>query len=314
MNIMVPLSDPEMLDPFCDSGADEFYLGIYDPVWENRFGTFSEMNRMSSFGSRANMELFVLEKTAKKIQARGKKVFVTLNSASYSYDEIRYLECIVEKLSSISIDGLIVGNLSLLTRLRSCGIPITMSTMGGIYNRDIVEFYWKMGIRRIILPRDISSSDLEKIVKLFPEISFEVFIMRNGCKYSDSSCMSFHARKYGSMCSSFDCLANEIHILNFRDPKFAREVYANHTLFSQAFHKSACGLCAIDWLLRIGIQSVKVVGRADDPKALCRDIQRIRSLIDCSKESVNYFSENCLYGLNCYYPYCYDVHLKSTQS
>jgi len=184
MNIMVPLSDPEMLGQLCDAGADEFYLGFYDPAWESIFGPFSEINRMSSFGSRANMEFPVLAETVHKIHAQGKKAFLTLNSGSYSFKEIQYLDHLAEKFLSISIDGLIVGNLPLLMQLRNYGVPITISTMGGAYNSAIVSFYEAIGIQRMIIPRDVSPMDLERIVKQFPKIEFEVFLMRNGCKYS----------------------------------------------------------------------------------------------------------------------------------
>ena len=56
MNIMVPIQNESLVNELVQAGTDEFYFGFKDSKWERRFGTFSEINRMSSFGSRANFD------------------------------------------------------------------------------------------------------------------------------------------------------------------------------------------------------------------------------------------------------------------
>ena len=301
MNIMVPLSCAEMLERFCRAGADEFYIGFYDPAWDMRFGTFEEINRMSSFGSLANFPLQALEEIIARIHILRKKVFVTLNSATYSFEQIQWMDRYIQLLRSVSVDGIILGSLELLHHLRGCGIPLTLSTMGGAYNSDIVSFYQDMGIRRLILPRDMTLPDMERIVPRFPHLEFEVFLMRNGCKYSDSNCMTYHSRRYGSMCAVLDTGAYTIETNRTFTHREIREIHANHALFTKAFHKRACGLCAVDNLLQMGISSVKIVGRADAPDVVAADIQQVRALIDGPGNSEMCAGENCLYNLNCYY-------------
>ncbi len=301
MNIMVPLAHADMLDEFCQAGADEFYFGFCDNAWDGVFGTFEEINRMSSFGSQANVGLEDLNNIVAQIQARRKKAYITLNSAAYSTAQLKWIDAYVEQLRSLKVDGIIVGSLELLVRLRDCGIPLTMSTMGGAYNSNVVSLYRDLGIRRVILPRDVTLCDMEKIVLQFPDISFEAFLMRNGCKYSDSGCMSYHARKYGSMCAMLDAGPCTFDIDSEEDVPMIREIYANHVLFTQAFHKKACGLCAVDELMEMGIASVKIVGRADDPASVIQDIRRVRALIDHPGHSKESIVDCCLYRLNCYY-------------
>jgi len=301
VNIMVPLARADMLDEFCQAGADEFYFGFYDSAWEGVFGTFEEINRMSSFGSLANADIADLGNIVAQIQTRGKKAYVTLNSAAYSPAQLKWIDDYVEQLRSLKVDGIIVGSLELIYRLRDCGVPLTVSTMGGAYNSKVFALYRDLGVKRVILPRDITLRDMEKIVLQFPDISFEAFLMRNGCKYSDSGCMSYHARKHGSICAMLDSGSCTIDIGPTDDTQMVREAYATHALFTHAFHKKACGLCAVDKLMEIGISSVKIVGRADDPASVSQDIRRVRDLINYpghSKESVN---NCCLYQLNCYY-------------
>lgn len=301
MNILVPLSSSDPLDAFCQAGADEFYIGFYDTAWDTRFGSFEEINRMSSFGSQANFPIQELEKLVTQIHIRGKKVFVTLNSAAYSFDQILWIDSYVEQLKAFSIDGIILGSLELLCHLRGCGLPLSMSTMGGTYNSGIISFYQDLGVKRIILPRDITLRDMEKIVSQFPGILFEAFLMRNGCKYSDANCMSYHSRKCGSMCATLDIDSYTIETNPAMKTQDVREIHANHTLFTKAFHKRTCGLCVIDDLLNIGISSVKIVGRADRFDSVIADIKQVRTLIDAPGHSRMSINENCLYQLNCYY-------------
>ncbi len=77
MKIMVPIADEKNIEPFAKAGADEFYFGIYDNVWTKRFGIFEEINRMSSFGSRANIPVDNLENFIYAIKDMGKKAYIT---------------------------------------------------------------------------------------------------------------------------------------------------------------------------------------------------------------------------------------------
>ncbi len=313
MNIMVPISDIDMINELSEAGADEFYFGFYDYTWNRIYGNFEEINRMSSFGSKSNFDYNMIESVIKKIHSNKKKAFITFNSPSYSIEEIGLIKKYLNKIKQIGIDGIIVGDISLINLVLSYDLPVILSTMLGAYNSEIIKFYNEMGIKRIIIPRDVQIEDIEKMVKNFPNIDFEVFIMRNGCKYSDSNCMSFHSRKYGAMCSYIDNSKQHIISNCDNDFEYMKKVYENNLLFKQAFHKSACGICAIKRFLDMGIHSVKIVGRADNPNQIIRDVKLIKKNIiiaNKSKDNNEYlkkidFNEsllsNCLYKLNCYY-------------
>lgn len=301
MNIMVPLANLNQLDEFCEAGADEFYFGFHDDAWTFSFGPFEELNRMSSFGTCANFSWNRIKTVIAQIHKRNKKAYAAINSAAYSFQQLSFLDAYIEQLQAFHVDGLILGSAALIYRLRRCDVPLVVSTMSGAYNSDIIRFYCDMGVSRIVLPRDMTLNDIEKVISRFPQIEFEVFIMRNGCKYSDSNCMSYHARKYGSMCAALDIGPYAIETDYGLTAQEFREIHTNHTLFVGAFHKKACGLCAVDRLKQIGIHSVKIVGRADDLGSVCDDIRKVRMLIDNPGYSEEYFGENCLYQLNCYY-------------
>ena len=242
MKIMVPIADEKNIDAFSKAGADEFYFGIYDDTWTRRFGIFEEINRMSSFGSRANIPVENLESFVYAVKKSGKKLYITFNSPAYSNEELSYIDNILDNGIYDDIDGIIIGDPTLIEICHEHNKDIILSTMAGAYNSDIIDFYRKCGIKRIIIPRDVQLRDIETIAKKFKDIEFEVFLMRNGCKYSDSNCMSFHGRKYNSMCSCMDRTQPKIYFGKDLDTEGKMEVYSNNKLFTQAFHKESCGI------------------------------------------------------------------------
>lgn len=301
---MVPLSSFDSIDKLSAAGADEFYFGFYDENWTKKYGDFEEINRMSSFGSTANFSISECHDVIEKIHSNGKKVFITLNSAMYTANQIDWLLKKIYEYQLYHADGIIVGNISMILKLKNLNIPITVSTMAGLYNSDIIEFYKKFNIKRVILPRDMKISDMELITQKYPDMEFEVFLMRNGCKYSDSNCMSYHSRTFGSMCSCMDRQSEIYEICKNISVSDKKEIYANNQLFTNAFHKSACGVCSIKKFKNIGISSLKIVGRAEHYSELENDIKILKNIILLSKfnEQIQQLPyKNCLYGLNCYY-------------
>lgn len=303
MNIMVPLASASNIERFCQAGANEFYFGFEHLEWNRNFGGFAELNRMSSFGSRANLPYEDLADTIERIHRAGAAAFITLNSPSYSDKELSFLSEIIKEVETFNPDGLIVGSIELCASLKDiCSVPMTASTMCGIYNADILAFYRSLGIKRVILPRDLRWDDLCAIVSEFPDMDFECFVMRNGCRFSDSNCLSFHSRKHDAVCAYIKKLPVHYHSQGGLEPESLREIYANHFLYDCAFHAAACGLCKVDAFKAMNIHSLKIVGRADAPDEIVQDITLLKHLIDNEGTCRTLARETCLYGLNCYYP------------
>lgn len=314
MNIMAPLSSINDLSSLIEAGADEFYFGFNDFVWLSSFGKYAELNRMSSFGDKASFpSVEVAVEVAKVIKSVGCSGFLALNSAVYSPKQIQHLLLDAEKFSDL-VDGVIVGDLSLAAKLSKIGFSVTLSTMSGIYNSAALNFASMLGVKRAVLPRDISLKDIEKIMSRKNVIDTEVFIMRNGCKYSDSNCMFFHAREKGSLCKELDLAMYNPIFFTENSFECRCRLICNHTLYSNFFHKSACGICSLYRLNKCGIKSVKIVGRADNVSSVIEDVKLIRNCISlaekCSSEKeyqarINIPQsryEQCIGCLNCYYP------------
>lgn len=315
MKILVPLSKIEYIDSYIEAGADELYLGFYDERWTAVFGDYSDINRMSGFGKRANPYSFeqILE-VIKEIKNKGKKVFVTMNANGYSREQIQFMKNnYFPLLLELEVDGIILSDVNVIVEALNCGLRPVASTMCAIYNSDIAEEYYKLGVKRMILPRDLSLNEILSICKKIPEGQFEAFFMRNGCVFSDSYCLGMHRPECGATCT-YTRYGSSKYIHDYSDFKDYHDADLNDYLYRTAFRIDACAMCALYRLNEMGIASLKIVGRADEFEAICRDIRLTKRNIEIVKQSYTEqdylnrmifpedFPKKCRMGTSCYYP------------
>lgn len=314
MKVLVPLNGVEHSKEYMESGAEEFYTGFYEEEWNKLFGPYADINRMSGYKKDANVyTLDELIDQIPKIRAAGATLFVTFNAGMYSEEQLELVRKYMMRLASCGVDGVIVSSIELVKLAVECGLKVVVSTIAGVYNSDIARFYQELGARRIILPRDLSIEEIKSIVENVPEIEYEVFMMRNGCHFSDSNCLGFHRKTYSSFCSGV-CNA-DIHML-MKQEEFHEKHNAQLTnmLYNHSYHSYACGLCAIYDFVKLGIAAGKIVGRSDDWMAICEDIklvqENVQLAMECSSKE-EYLekmrfpaneAEMCKLGFSCYYP------------
>lgn len=315
MKILAPLNDINNVFRFSEAGADEFYIGFHDEAWIRSFGESIDINRMSGFGFLANRySLKDIHDIAICVKDCGKKIYVTLNANTYNNSALQFIESrYFPVLKDICIDGIIVSDFRLASLASQNGIPVAISTMGAAYNCDIVREYVALGVKRIIIPRDITTSEIKTIVQSFPQVEFEVFHMRNGCIFSDAFCLGMHRPECGATCGFIRYRDKRI-ITDLRSFAQKHDIDLNNYLYNTAFHSDACAMCAIYRFASIGVSTLKIVGRADDTDGIFRDIVLTAENIHIAQESTSEeeylrnmrFPDNapakCRLGFSCYYP------------
>ena len=315
MKILVPLNNSKYVDKFIDLGADEIYLGFYDDAWVERFGEYSDINRMSGFNKYANKYNFCeMIEQVKIAKSKGVSVFVTLNANCYSREQIAYIEeNYFAQMIDAGVDGVIVSGIELGKAALKFGLQPVASTMCAIYNSDIAREYYEQGIKRQILPRDLSLAEIESIKNKVPDISLEVFFMRNGCVFSDCYCLGMHRPECGATCSTIKGKEHNFYSVK-NDFKTVHNITVNDELYNGMFHRETCGMCALYRLIKIGVESLKIVGRADNMEAICEDIRVTKenmNLLEFCLTEEEYLAKmsypftsmkKCMFGLSCYYP------------
>lgn len=314
MKALVPFNNAEHFEAYKNAGAGEFYVGFYDPEWHEAFGEYIDLNRLTGYKDSANRYNFaeVLE-VVRKVKEEKRAIYITFNSSIYSQAQLDFMERYMKPLHDAGIDGIIVSCPELIEIGKKYNIDVVVSTIAGIYNQDMAKYYWKLGASRIILPRDLSLEDIEKIVYAVPDVEYEVFMMRNGCTFSDSNCLGLHRSEKSAICATLSNAGSQL-THECSDFKSCHDMELNDLLYHNIFHSYACGLCSIYKFVKLGIAAGKIVGRTDDFEEVCEDIQLICENVEIAKqcntnqeylEKMKFPSRSkimCKMGLNCYYP------------
>lgn len=314
MKVLVPLNNIEHLSDYLESGAGEFYLGFYCDSWNEKFGEYADLNRLTGFRKLANPhnfeEILEIVKEGKRKQV---PIYILFNSSLYSKEQLEWIENYMRRLKEVEVEGVIVSCYELLILAKQVGLFTVISTIAGVYNEDIARFYQEQGANRIILPRDLSVDEIEDIVHKVPRVEYEVFMMRNGCAFSDSNCLGMHRNELKSICG---CLRNSEISTNIatKDRLESKKVKENNYLYSREFHNISCGLCSIYRFVKLGIAAAKIVGRSDEWQNICNDISLVKQNVEIAKFCTsqeeylrkmvwpNHHEEVCKNGLSCYYP------------
>ncbi len=161
--LLAPSGNLENLKMAITYGADAVYLG-----GEN-------------FGLRArakNFNFAQLEEGIKFAHDRGKKIYLTLNIIPHNKD-IEYLPEYLERLRNIELDAMIISDPGILSIVKDI-IPemeIHLSTQANTTNYAAVNFWYKQGISRIILARELSLEEIKEIVEKSPAgMRIETFV------------------------------------------------------------------------------------------------------------------------------------------
>ncbi|MDD2907964.1 MAG: U32 family peptidase [Candidatus Gracilibacteria bacterium] len=188
----------EYINSLVLGGATEFFTGYNPPYWHTKFGfevspngRFAEHEQITSFET---LSLVVSE-----VHYRNLEVFINLNAWYYTDETFPYIQKMVEEFIKIGIDGVICGNIGILEYLKSIDYKgkINISTIMAVYNKEAIYFMLdNYKVNKVILSREITLKEIEKIVLEFPNVLFEVFGEGDFCRYNNGLCFAEH--KYGS--------------------------------------------------------------------------------------------------------------------
>ena len=260
-------SKPELLAPAgnivsaltaFDAGADAVYAGL------------------KRFNARERTENFTSEEMSKLLtyaHSIGKKVYVTFNTL-IKESEIREAAEVLSELTALKPDAVIIQDLGMLHLIREFFPPLAVhaSTQMGIHNSEGVKTAASLGISRVILERQVTIPELEKIVSASP-VDIEVFIHGAICCSLSGKCLfsSWHGGWSGNRgkCKQ-PCRYNYF--------KGGDEGYFFST-------RDLCSLGLVPELKRIGVSSLKIEGRLRKQDYVKNVVSAYRMMLDASPEN-----------------------------
>ncbi len=248
-----------------------------------------------SLRARADMKDGDLEETIKYAHSIGKKVYVTLNI--FAWDE-KYEEIIemAKKLEILKPDGIIAADVGVIETLKQYApsVPINVSTQANIISLQDCNFWYKYGVKRVIMAREMNKEQLKYIMENKPkDLEVEIFVhgaicfaFSGRCFLSDfMTCRSANSGDCAQSCRwSYNLYAEEKNnpgeLMPIETSEYGTSIFSS---------KDLCLIKEIPEIIEMGIDSLKIEGRLKTEYYLASVINAYRNAIDdYKKDPENY--------------------------
>ncbi len=272
MEILCPLDSKEEVIPLINAGADVFYAGIISSL------VFDKDDIIISCRSKKDCNFTSINKLKEAINLihkRNKKINLTLNGPAYSIEQIERIKLFLKSIKNI--DGLIISDINLIQQLKKefKNLKLIASSGAHILNKDAIEFYRKLRIDSIIIPRHLTITEIKDLIKEHKDVELECFIKNEDCQFVQGLCYYTH----------FFHLHNDPKII-CKSCKFKIIAKKNKNKITKRINNygylmtKPCGACKIHDLNKMGIKKIKIVGRGRSTEEKIQDVKFIKSAID----------------------------------
>lgn len=159
MELLSPAGNIEKLYYAYEYGADAAYIGI------------------KNFSLRAKADNFASDEYDAIRRVKGNKKLYTALNIYFHDSDIETLEKESDYIHKYPLDGFIVSDIGILGFLKK-NFPdkeLHLSTQANCVNTEAAKMYYDMGIKRIVLGRELSLKEIEAIKKNVPGLEIEVF-------------------------------------------------------------------------------------------------------------------------------------------
>ncbi len=177
MELLAPAGNYEKFLTALHFGADAVYLA------GNRFG-------LRAFaGNYSDEEIVSATKLAHSLK---KKVYVTLNIIAHDADFEGLKDYLLFLQNEAKVDAVIVADVGIMqfVRVNAPLLDIHLSTQANIINSYSANFFAELGVKRLILARELSLKEIANIRKnLSPKVEIEVFVHGAMCMAYSGRCL-----------------------------------------------------------------------------------------------------------------------------
>lgn len=269
IELLAPAGDLEKFKMAINYGADAVYLG------GERFG----LRKASK-----NFTIKELEEATKYAHERNKRVYVTMNILAHNED-LKGLKEYVQILYNIGVDAVIVSDPGILSVIRKTvpDLPIHLSTQASVTNYESAMFWYNLGIKRIVLARELSLNEIKEIVNKVPkDLEIETFIHGAMCiSYSGRCLLSNYMANRDA--NRGDCAQACRWKYSLVEEKRPGEYYPVFEDEKGTYIFNSKDLCMIEYipeLIEAGIKSFKIEGRVKSSYYVATVLRSYRMAID----------------------------------
>ncbi len=196
---------------------------------------------------------------------RGKKAYITVNIVPHNEDLIGFEEY-VKYLSKIGADALIASDPGVIEIIKNTvpEMEIHLSTQANTTNSHTANFWYKQGVKRIVLARELSFKEIEEIISNSPkELEFEAFVHGAMCISYSGRCLlsSFMTGRYSNKGQCAHPCRWKYNVVEEQRPGEYYPVLEDETGTFIFNSKDLCIVEHLSKLINIGVRSFKIEGR-----------------------------------------------------
>jgi U32 family peptidase len=324
VKILAPVNKYQEAEDIIKAGADEIYCGVLPDSWLKKYTNVASPNRRE-WTSANLPDFRELNRVVNIAHSRRVPVYLTLNTFYTEEQYPLILEQIERAkrmgVDAFIIGDL---GLMLILKRMNLGVDFHISNTGTAFNSETIKFYKELGASRVILPRQLTIDEISDLSDSGKNIELEVFIMNSGCKNIDGFCTFHHGTSeilYPAVWNFFKKLGFDHYLLeltrrlpfglsrrikagvfgidsacllNYKvsaisnessGKSVSSEIKAISSSFNLLSGADPCGACDLYRLDKIGVDSVKIVGRNYPAYKKIKDVKFLKSLLVHMKQN-----------------------------
>lgn len=249
MELLAPAGDRNKLIMAFNYGADAVYLA------SKRYG-------LRTFAG--NFDLEELKWATEYAHKLNKKVYVTVNIIPHDAD-FDGLDEYIKSLAQANVDAVIVSDLGVIQVVKRVApkLDIHVSTQANVTNSETANFFASLGVKRIILAREMSLEEIKKIRANLPrDVELEAFCHGAMCISYSGRCLlsSFMTGRDANRGACVQACRWEYEINEVaKKDKYPIEEDSHGTYILNS--QDMCMIEHLDKLRDAGVASIKIEGR-----------------------------------------------------
>ncbi|MCX7746307.1 MAG: U32 family peptidase [Clostridia bacterium] len=274
VELLAPAGNLEKLKMAIMYGADAVYIGG------------------EAYGLRASAGNFGWEDMKEGVEfahSRGKKVYLTMNIIPHNSD----LDGMPEYIGSVSelgVDAVIVSDPGVYSIVKEVApeMEIHLSTQANNTNWKSAEFWYKHGVKRIVLARELSLEEIREIREKIPEnLELEIFVHGAMCISYSGRCLlsSYMAGRDSNKGHCAHPCRWKYYLMEEKRPGEFIPVYENERGTFIFNSKDLCMIEHIPNIINAGVISLKIEGRMKSSYYVATIVRAYRQAIDAFYEN-----------------------------
>ena len=260
--LLAPAGDFDCAKAAVENGADAVYFGL-------QVG-FNARARAKNIAPERLPELMHL------LRSRGVKGYLTLNTLAFA-GELEEIERVVRLAVDAGVDALLVQDLGVLHLVRAVcpELPVHASTQMSLTSGECIRAAERLGIQRVVLPRELSIRQIAEIRKQ-TDIELEAFVHGALCVAYSGQCLtseSLGGRSANRGQCAQACRMTYEMVCDGQDMNLGDVRYLLSPQDLAAFD-------LVPELIAVGVAGLKIEGRLKTPEYVANITRRYREAID----------------------------------